>query len=138
MRHRIYLHITWTTRDREPLITSDAAVMLRRLLPDIAAQERVTILELGLVQTHVHVLAQMYPTTAIPRLLQRLKGGTSVLVNRELGSTRVRPLRWAKGYNIDSISPKAVDLVRSYVRDQPRHHPNEVIPKIPTQTNPRD
>ena len=127
MRHRIYVHITWTTRDREAAIDADSASLLRRLLPAIARQERAHILELGIVRTHVHVLLRVWPTTPIPRLVQRLKGGSSVIVNRERGSTVRQPLRWAKGYNIDSVSRQAVEKVRAYVRNQPDHHPDEAI-----------
>ncbi len=127
MRHRIYLHITWTTRDREPAIDAASASLLRRLLPAIARQERAHILELGIVRTHVHVLLRVWPTTPIPRLVQRLKGGSSIIVNRERGSTVRQPLRWAKGYNVDSVSQRAVEKVRAYVRHQRAHHPDEAI-----------
>ena len=127
MRHRIYVHITWTTRDREPAIDADSATLLHRLLPAIARQERTHVLELEIVRTHVHVLLRVRPTTLIPRLVQRLKGGTSVIVNRERGSTVKKPLRWAKGYNIDSVSRQAVEKVRAYIRNQPYRHPDEAI-----------
>ncbi len=127
MRHRIYVHITWTTRDREPAIDADSASLLHRLLPAIARQERAHVLELQIVRTHVHVLLRVWPTTPIPRLVQRLKGGSSVIVNRERGSTVRKPLRWAKGYNIDSVSRQAVEKVRAYIRNQPAHHPGEAI-----------
>ena len=136
MRHRIYVHITWTTRDREPAIDADSASLLHRLLPSIARQERANVLELGIVRTHIHVLLRVWPTTPIPRLVQRLKGGSSVIVNRERGSTVRKPLRWAKGYNIDSVSRQAVEKVRAYVRNQPAHHPGEAIGELP-RVNPR-
>ncbi len=136
MRHRICVHITWTTRDREPTIDADSASLLRRLLPAIARQERAHELELEIVRTHVHVLLRVRPTTPIPRLVQRLKGGSSVIVNRDRGSTVRKPLRWAKGYNIDSVSRQAVEKVRAYVRNQPAHHPGEAIGELP-RVNPR-
>ena len=85
------------------------------------------ILELGIVRTHVHVLLRLHPTTALPRLVQRLKGGSSVIVNRECNSTRLRPLGWAKGYNIDSVSPQTVSQVQEYIRNQTLHHPDGAI-----------
>jgi len=127
MRDRIHVHVTWTTRQREPLIDAAAMGILKRLLPSIARQERAVVLEMGVVRTHVHLLLRLSPTTSIPRLLQRLKGGSSVIVNRERGSTARGALRWAKGYNIDSISPRAVQAVRRYVRDQALRHPQEAI-----------
>ncbi len=137
MRHRLYMHVTWTTRDRDPAIDADSANLLRRLLPAIARQEHADILELGIVRTHVHLLLRIRPTTPIPRLMQRLKGGSSVLVNRERGSTVRQPLRWAKGYHIDSVSRQAVENVAAYVRNQPAHHPDEAIRGELPRVNPR-
>ncbi len=40
------------------------------------------MLHLGILQTHVHLLVRMHPTTQLPRLLQRLKGASAVLAGR--------------------------------------------------------
>src|SRR5574342_267371 len=107
MRDRIYVHIVWITRDREATIDLGVARFLERFLPAVARQERAGVHALGMVQTHVHLLLQLHPTTCIPKLMQRLKGGSSVLANRE-GHAGQRPLRWSRGYNSVSISPRAL------------------------------
>ena len=122
MRDRLYVHIVWTTRGRELSIDAPVARFLTRFLPAVARQERAGLHALGIVGPHVHVLVQLHPTTNISVLLQRLKGGRSVLANRE-GHAGVRPLRWAKGYNIESVSPRALDDARAYVLGQAMHHP---------------
>ena len=127
MRDRLYVHIVWTTRGREPTIDAAVARFLSRFLPAVARQERAGLRAMGMVRTHVHLLLQLHPTTNISRLLQRLKGGSSVLANRE-GHAAARPLRWARGYNIESVSPRALEAAREYVLQQPAHHPREAIP----------
>jgi len=127
VRDRLYVHLVWTTRNRESTIDLSVARFLVRYLPAVARQERAGVHALGIVATHVHLLLQLHPTTSIPRLLQRLKGGSSVLANRE-GHADARPLRWAKGYGIASVSPRALEAVRRYVLRQAAHHPREAIP----------
>jgi putative transposase len=117
----------WTTRERKATIDLGVARFLERFLPAVARQERAGVHALGIVQTHIHLLLQLHPTTSIPRLMQRLKGGSSVLANRE-GHARQYPLRWTRGYNIVSVSPRALPAVRAYVLGQARHHANEAIP----------
>lgn len=85
------------------------------------------MIALGMVRTHVHLLLRLHPTTAFPRLMQRLKGGSSVIVNRERGTTAAGALRWARGHNVHSISPQAVGAVVEYVRNQTQHHPEDAI-----------
>jgi REP-associated tyrosine transposase len=126
MRDRLYVHIVWTTRDRAPTIELASARFLARYLVAVARQERAGVHAMGIVRTHVHLLLQLHPTTSISRLMQRLKGGSSVLANRE-GHVGPRALRWAKGYDIESVSPRALAGVRDYVQRQAQRHPREAI-----------
>ena len=84
MYHRLYCHIVWTTREREPLIDSGLARFLTRYLRTIARQERAHILEIGMVATHVHLLMRIDQGTSLPRLLQRLKGGSFYLAGEAI------------------------------------------------------
>ncbi len=125
--HRLYCHIVWTTRDRASLSDSGLAWFLCKFLRRVAQQERAQLLEIGMVRTHVHVLARIHPTTDLSRLLQRLKGASAAVSGKGCHSTEGHPLRWAKGYSIHSVSARSVAAVRHYLRQQPVHHPTEVI-----------
>jgi REP element-mobilizing transposase RayT len=128
MRHRIYVHLCWTTRDRAALIDYRVARFLERFLASVARQERSQVLAVGIVATHIHLLLRLHPTTSIPRLVQRLKGGSSVLATRNGHCAGAEPLRWEKGYNIHTVSGAAVNKVARYVETQAHHHPGEAIP----------
>ena len=128
MIHRLYAHLVWTTRNREPVIDARLARFLCGFLRGVARQERVRVLEIGMVATHVHLLIRTHPTTQLSRLLQRLKGGSAAVAGKERHSTRGHVLRWAKGYAIRSVSPRVIGNVRDYLRAQPTRHPGEAIP----------
>jgi REP element-mobilizing transposase RayT len=130
VHHRLYVHVVWTTRDRAPRLDAKVAGFLWRFLRDVARQERAVVLDLGFVSTHVHLLLRLHPTTSLPRLLQRLKGGSAVIGTRE-SHAHPDPLRWSKGYGVVSVSPAAVENVRRYVREQHLHHPEQAIPDWP-------
>jgi putative transposase len=103
------------------------AEFLGRFLPAVAHQERATVLARGILSTHVHLLLRLDPATDIPRLVQRLKGGSAAMAEKERHNDG-RPLRWAKGYSISSVSSQAVPKVIQYVKNQAQHHPLEAIP----------
>ncbi len=128
MRHRLYVHLIWTTRDRAPLITASVAGFLVRFLPAVADQERATLICLGMVTTHVHLLLRLEPVVDIARLVQRLKGASAALATREGHAATGHELRWAKGYNLESVSPSDVPAVLRYLQRQPERHPDEAIP----------
>jgi len=119
----LYVHVTWTTRDRRPLIDVETADLLKRLLPRIAERRGATLLELGMVQDHVHGLLRLPPVLDIPRLMQGLKGASSRVVNRDLGRAGNGRLLWASDYDMRSVSPRALDVARRYVASQGERHP---------------
>jgi REP element-mobilizing transposase RayT len=127
VRSRLYVHVVWTTRCRARLIDSSIARFLTEFLPAVARQERAQVLELGIVRTHVHVLLRLHPMTAIPRLVQRLKGGSSVVAGQIGARAGFPQLRWARGYALQSVSPSRIEAAREYVRSQQLRHPDEAI-----------
>jgi putative transposase len=131
MRHRLYVHLVWTTRDRLPLITAPLAAFLQRFFPAVAAQERASLLALGIVTTHVHLLIRLHPTTNITRLVQRLKGGSARVSSLEGRASEGSALRWAKGYSLDSVGRQALSVATRYVTSQSVRHPEQVIPGWP-------
>ena len=130
VRDRLYVHVAWTTRLRSPIIDAGIAQFLQRFLASIAQQERARVLAFGVVRSHLHMLIRLHPTTNIPRLIQRMKGGSAAIANKQ-GHTAQEELKWAKGYNIESVSPRAIDIVCRYIDDQAEHHPDEAIPGWP-------
>ena len=123
MRHRCFAHLTWTTRDRARMVDAEAAALLTEMLRRIAGEERTELLAVGIVSTHIHALIRFRPTTELPRLLQRLKGSTAALLHRDHG---IR-IRWAEGYNIETLSSRSLGAVAAYVEQQAQHHPDEAI-----------
>jgi putative transposase len=126
--HRVYCHLIWTTRNRERLLDAGLARFLCAFLRGVAHQERARILEIGMVQTHLHLLVRVHPTANLSRLLQRLKGGSAAIAGKERHSTEGHQLRWARGYSIFSVSPRRLIAAREYLRSQPRRHPGLEIP----------
>ena len=128
MRHRLYYHIIWTTRGRLPLLNAELAAFLGRYLRNIARQERAHVLEMGIVTTHLHLLVRTDPQTELSRLVQRFKGGSAHQANVERLGQGADGLRWAKGYTLETVSPRTLEAVRQYLRTQPERHPEEAIP----------
>lgn len=126
MFHQVYVHIVWTTRGRAALIDAGLARFVCRILRALARKVRCYIIEIGMVQTHVHLLVRVHPTTSIAQLLKRLKGASSALSTQE-GYGAAGRLYWAKGYSAHSVSTRNLERVRRYLRGQPSHHPAEAI-----------
>jgi putative transposase len=113
MRHRLYYHLIWTTRGRLPLRNAELAAFLGRYLRNIARQERAHVLEMGIVTTHLHLLVRTDPQTDLSRLVQRFKGGSAHQANVERLGQGADGLRWAKGYTLETVSPRDLEAFGS-------------------------
>jgi REP element-mobilizing transposase RayT len=123
---RLYVHLTWTTLRRHPLLNPDVARFLDRFLRQEAARHGARVLELGIVSNHVHVIVQLPAVIDIPRLVQGLKGASARIANRDGLMPRAR-LRWADGYDLRSVGVRQLAAARRYVRMQAEHHPDLAI-----------
>ncbi len=127
---RLYVHLTWTTLQRQPLINHGVADFLRRFLPREAKRHGARLLASGIVADHVHVVLQLPPVTNIPRLIQGLKGASARLANRD-GLMPRAPLRWAEGYDLRSVGVRQLGTVLAYVENQAARHPELTVDQRP-------
>ena len=123
---RLYALLTWTTLRRLPLIHCGAAEFLRRMLPTIARRHATTILGIGIVRNHVHLVLDLPPLVDVPRLVQVLKGASARIANRDGVMPRAK-LQWASGYDLRSVSVRDVKRAIAYVCSQDQRHPDMAL-----------
>jgi len=127
---RLYAHLTWTTLQRQSLISPGVAEFLRRFLPREAQRHRARLLAAGFIADHVHVVVQLSAINNIPRLVHGLKGASARLVNRE-GLLPRAPLRWAEGYDLRSVGVRQLGTVINYVSNRASRHPERAVGQRP-------
>jgi len=118
----IYVHLTWTTRERAELIDQAGADFLRDFIPKAARRRGGTVLATGIVSNHVHLVVLLPSVIDIPKLVQGIKGASARIANRD-GVIKGRKLRWASGYDLRSISPRLLRVATANVHGQDRKHP---------------
>jgi putative transposase len=125
MRGAIYVHLTWATFARLPLIKPRVAEFLGRFLPAECGRHSAKVLALGIVENHVHTVLALPLSFDIPRLVQGLKGASARIANRD-GIAEHESLRWEQGYDIHSVGPRQLEHAIAYVRDQRQRHPERI------------
>jgi REP element-mobilizing transposase RayT len=123
----LFIHLTWTTYRRMPMIGSSEAAFLSRFLPAEAQRHGAKVIAAGLVQDHVHLVLQLPAHFDLPRIVQGLKGASAHLANKKAEVSKAG-LRWAPGYVASSVGRRELGKVIEYVRQQAGRHPDRVIP----------
>ena len=123
----VYLHLVWATHKRQPWLTPKLAPPVYGCIETVARRLGCTVLAIGGMPDHVHLVVMLPPKRAIFLVAQQAKGASSKLVadiDQKARSREGCPFRWQEGYGVFSLSRTDLPKVIDYVENQARHHAN--------------
>jgi putative transposase len=113
-------HIIFSTKDREPTITSEIRDELYRYMGGIIKAEGGGLLQIGGIPDHIHRVVELKPVHALSEIMQKVKGSSSKWVNEK--KRFVNRFAWQEGYGAFTVSESQISAVMRYVREQEDHH----------------
>lgn len=113
-------HIVYSTKYRKPVIDPSWQDELYGYVGGIIRENKGTLLCMGGIEDHVHLLAKLSPTIAISDILRMIKTNSSKMVNERI-KPHV-PFEWQPGYGAFSVSESQQENVRTYILNQKTHH----------------
>jgi putative transposase len=116
----LVFHVIFSTKYRKPLIEDSIQDELYCYIGGILREQQGSMLEIGGMPDHVHLLARLSPTVAISDALRLVKANSSKWLN-DRGS-RWNKFQWQTGYAAFSVSASQVDEVCRYIQGQAEHH----------------
>jgi putative transposase len=114
----ILLHIVFSTKHREPLITQAIEKDLHAYLAAVINGEGGQTLIVNGMPDHVHILARMPHAISVSEMLRRIKGNSSKWANAKTHGH----FAWQAGYGAFSVSRSQRQSVIDYIREQREHH----------------
>jgi putative transposase len=110
---RLYYHLGWATKDREPMIQAEIEDRLYAYLVRKAAELGVYAYAINGCPDHVHLIVAIPPKHAVADVVKGLKGPSSHYLNQSAGLAY--EFAWQRGYGALSLGegqrPKAVAYV---------------------------
>ena len=119
-KHRLIYHLIWIPKYRKRILTGEVADRLKELFHECAAINRWKILELNVRVDHVHILVQIKPNIGLSKVVQMLKGGSSIIIRKEFPELREflwGDSFWADGYFAETVGKLNYDKVREYIEN---------------------
>jgi REP element-mobilizing transposase RayT len=117
---KIYVHLIFATRNREPLLRDSVREDLHGYLGGILRDLDSPFAAINSEPDHVHVLFVLARTRALSELVGQLKRGSSAWLKTQ--GTAFNAFHWQNGYGAFSVSQSSVDEVCDYIRRQREHH----------------
>ena len=120
---RILVHLVFSTKERADFLDDEIQAEIFSYLTGILRGEKHTPISVGEYTDHVHLLFGLARTQSISQIVEKLKGSSSVWIKTK--GEKYRAFYSQNGYGAFGISPKEVDAVDRYIRNQKEHHDKE-------------
>jgi putative transposase len=117
---KIWIHLIWSTKNRERLIVQDLKpVLLDHLLVN-AKRKDIWIDSINCVSDHIHVLVSLGSEQSISKIAMLLKGESSHWINKN--NLTKKMFEWQDEYTALSVSESNIETIRRYILGQEEHH----------------
>ncbi len=120
---QILLHIVFSTKHREPLITPELSPRLYDYMGGIIRAEKGTLYAIGGVDDHVHMYLRWRADRAVSDLMRTVKARSSGWVHETF--PQFGAFAWQEGYAVFSVSKSQETAVKDYIAGQREHHARE-------------
>ena len=115
---RLILHIVFSTKHRFPFIRSEYRPRLYDYIGGTVRGIGGSLIEIGGIEDHVHILTGVKPTIAPSRFLQQLKPSVTNWGKKNIHQA----FEWQDGYGAFSVSDREIEGLRRYIQNQEEHH----------------
>ena len=116
----LHYHVVFSTKDRYPWITLQIEQRVWSFIGRIAREHKMTALQVGGVEDHIHALVRAPPIIAPSNIAKYLKGESSLWIHHEFSS--LKRFAWQDGYAAFTVSKSNVPDVIRYIKNQREHH----------------
>lgn len=125
---RLFYHLVWTTRQREPLLTAPVEPIILDAVRWKAIQIGGGVYALAAVADHVHMVADVPPRAAVDSFIRQVKSAATTKFNRR---SPEEPLHWDEGFGAMTFDGKRLPYVIDYVEKQKElHGAGTIIPVL--------
>jgi REP element-mobilizing transposase RayT len=116
----LYYHLVFSTKRRERWLRDDLEERIWAYLGGIARDNKMTALQVGGIEDHVHMLVSAPPTIAPSKAAQLIKGPSSKWVHDTF--PKMGAFAWQDGYGAFTVSKSHTPELIKYVQNQREHH----------------
>ena len=123
MKHthsRIWVHIIWTTKNRERILLKEPSKKLYAFLMDKSKELNIEFEQLNIQPEHIHALIDLPTDVCLCDFMQNIKGGSSYWINDK--KILKSKFSWQRGYGAYSVSASQLQRVKNYIKNQTKHH----------------
>lgn len=116
----LHYHIVFSTKYRVPHIRPAIEQQVWAYMGGVARAHKMTALQIGGIDDHIHALIMAPPTLATSQIAQYIKGDSSKWIHETF--PHLADFAWQEGYGAFSVSRSGLTAVVNYIKNQRVHH----------------
>ena len=118
--HQIYMHIIFSTKNREHLIQPEIESELHGYMSGICKKLGYQVIIIGGYTDHVHILCMQSNRVLTTKLLEVLKSSSSLWIKTK--GDAYKNFYWQNGYGAFSVDAARLNSITKYIANQHEHH----------------
>ncbi len=126
LKPRVFYHVTMQPHRRLPALYAEVEAFVRELIAEFTLGTEFSVLEVGVVPTHIHLLIEKAPWADLLAFIKDFQQNSSARIfDRfpELALDMRTDRFWTDGgFHYKRHTEESLETVRGYIRDQKRHH----------------
>jgi putative transposase len=112
-------HIVWCPKYRRPVLTQPVADKLKIIIQDVIDEYYSELIEIEIMNDHVHILLECDPQFGIHKLVKRLKGVSSKKLREEFPHLKSKlPCLWTNSYFVSTVGGAPLSIIKEYIKNQ--------------------
>jgi len=121
-KYLIQYHLIWCPKFRYNVLKGNMEETLKRILAEICKKYGYEIIEIEVMQDHIHLFVSAKPTVAPTDIVRTLKSITAIQLFKEFPSFKKFYSRcgslWSKGYFVSTIGKVSTETIQKYIQEQ--------------------
>lgn len=112
-------HVIWTTKYRRKALTVDIQNRLKELILEKQKDYSFSVIEMEIMEDHVHLLLDVDPEIGVVNIIGKLKGYSSNVLRKEFSKLRSQiPCLWTRSKFISTVGSVSLEIVKKYIEEQ--------------------
>ena len=116
----IYVHLIYSTKNRQPVIQPEIEEELRKYHAGILKNLDSPLIAMDGTADHVHILFRLGRKIALAELVEEIKKSSSKWIKSK--GPHYRDFYWQSGYGAFSIGQSGIEQLKKYIATQKEHH----------------
>ena len=118
--YSLHYHLIFSTKNRVAYLKPEIEQRVWAYIGGVSRQHKMTALQVGGFDDHIHALVMAPPTIAPSQIAQWLKGDSSRWIHETFPD--LQDFAWQEGYGAFTVSKSNLEAIAGYIQKQREHH----------------